>query len=83
MNESNVGKIQTCICLQRLCKNIFPEIKGLFYFQEDAEEWVNVKYIYRFDESEEMERSFNINITADSYAAMVDDVWNEIKRRFN
>lgn len=62
--------------LSNVLELVFPEIKLCYYRvdQRDKEEYVRV--ILNDDDF------FDICVTADSAAALVDDVWKECKRRF-
>lgn len=62
--------------LSHVLEVIFKEIKLCYYRidQRDKEEYVRVIL--------ESDDFFDICVTADSAAALVDDVWKECKRRF-
>ena len=86
MSESNAGKIRTCIALQRLVMEIFPEVISMVYLPADGEEWVQIGYKAQYAGEngliQETKKIMNVNVTCDSNAAIVDDVWKEVKRRF-
>ena len=75
--------------METVMKYVFPEIRGLSYFidKETGEEAVRVDYMQLIvftNGSKEVRRgSFDINVTCDSLSALMDDVWKELKRRFN
>lgn len=81
------SKVMTIQKFKEAFKFVFPEIKEMFYYvdEETAEEYVRVDagatFNYNFP-GEGPIYHFNINVSADSTTAMIDDVWKELKRRF-
>lgn len=86
MPTENIGKIRTCIALQRLVMEVFPEVISLVYMPADGEEWVQIGYNAQYTGEDgliqESKKIMNVNVSCDSNAAIVDDVWKECKRRF-
>lgn len=92
MKSYNNSKVLAVIRMLPLLQYIFPEIKDAFYYIDDdtKDEFVRIEYISveyapalnRFIESSKNYLHFNVNVNADSPAALVDDVWKECKRRF-
>lgn len=81
-----------CIYVNKLeaaMKYVFPEIQGLSYSinKETGEESVTCNYMqlinYTNGTREIRKGAFDICVTCDSLSALTDDVWNELKRRFN
>ena len=68
---------------------VFPEVVTLYYMidRENREEYVVTEYkalipIPGTDKEHEVTKTFKICVSADSNAAMIEDVWRELKRRF-
>ncbi len=68
---------------------VFPEVVTLYYMidRETYEEYVVVEYKTQPNYGAGLcpqvaGGSFRINVSADSNAAMLEDVWRELKRRF-
>mgnify|MGYP003291182140 CR=1 FL=1 len=68
---------------------LFPEIVALYYMidRETHDEYVVTEYktciqIPGTEKYHEITKCFRINVSADSNAAMLEDVWRELKRRF-
>lgn len=90
--SKGTSKTMAVIKMLPLLQYVFPEIKNAFYHidQETKEEYVSIKYVNivyapelnRFIEDKPSNASFNVNVSADSPSALVDDVWRECKRRF-
>ena len=66
-----------------LAKALYPEIERMWYMidKETHEEYVSVSYHTTINGKEWFE-SFRINVTADSNAALVNDVLKNLERRF-
>ena len=90
--SKGTSKTMTVIKMLPLLQYVFPEIKNAFYHidQGTKEEYVSIKYVNityapalnRFIEDKASNAAFNVNVSADSPSALVDDVWKECKRRF-
>lgn len=68
---------------------LFPEVVTLYYMidRETREEYVVTEYktcvqIPGTEKYHEITKSFKICVSADSNAAMLEDVWRELKKRF-
>ena len=68
---------------------VFPEVVTLYYMidRETREEYVVTEYktcvqIPGTEKYHEITKSFKICVSADSNAAMLEDVWRELKKRF-
>lgn len=68
---------------------VFPEVVTLYYMidRETREEYVVTEYktcvqIPGTEKYHEITKSFKICVSADSNAAMIEDVWRELKKRF-
>lgn len=74
-------KSSVTIRLSKVLQLVFSEIKLCYYRidQETKEEFVRVLLNRGNTENADF---FDICVTADSSAALVDDVWKECKRRF-
>lgn len=84
-----ISKAWVIVKFKETAMLIFREIQGMHYWidPKTSEEWVQVDIceFYKDDYGKECKRnfeSFNINVNLDSPAAMIDDVWKELKRRF-
>lgn len=68
---------------------VFPEVVTLYYMidRESRDEYVVTEYksmipIPGTDKEHEVTKTFKICVSADSNAAMIEDVWRELKGRF-
>lgn len=83
----NKSKVMTLMKFKDGFRFVFPEVKEMFYFcnKETGEEKVQVTAAatvnYKYP-GEGPLYNFDINVTADSNMAMIDDIWKELKRRF-
>lgn len=81
------SKVMTVLKLKEVVRYIFPEVKEMFYVfdKQTGNEAVLVTAGATINYKEPGEGplyQFEINVTADSPAALVDDVWKALKRRF-
>lgn len=84
-----ISKAWVIVKFKETAMLIFREIQGMHYWidKDEKEEWVHVdacefyKDVYGKECKKNFE-SFEIRVTDDSPAAMIDDVWKELKRRF-
>lgn len=81
------SKVMTVLKLKDVVRYVFPEVKDMFYFYDKKieSEYVLVTAGATVNYKEPGEGplyQFKINVTADSPAALVDDVWKDLKRRF-
>ena len=84
-----ISKAWVIVKFKETAMLIFREIQGMHYWidKDEKEEWVHVDAceFYKDVHGKECRKnfeSFDIRVTDDSTAAMIDDVWKELKRRF-